>query len=285
MPEDILAVVVSHNGGTKTLRTVEALIGQVGEVLVVDNASSSDSLELLLSLRNRVGVSLHLLEANQGIGSALNHGIRLAREKGYRWLLTMDQDSLADGAMIDEFRAALTRNPDWACLTPTLVLHGDYKSGSGRDEEVGCAITSGNLVRMDVFEKAGSYDVGMFVDQLDFEFSLRVRKAGFRIHHVANAILAHELGDVMAPRGFLGRFHTFHSPLRRYYSFRNYLHLAKRHLRDHPVFVVKLALVHLMLLITITIYGRDRARSFLFIGRGVRDFFRGRVGQYNEVDR
>ena len=154
---------------------------------------------------------------------------------------------------------------------------------SGRDVAVSYAITSGNLVRMDVFDKTGLYDEGMFVDQLDFDFSLRVRKAGFGIYRVAKATLYHELGDAGAPRTFLGRFHTFHSPLRRYYSYRNYLHLAKRHVRDFPKFIVKLALVQVLLLVTITIYGRDRARSFLFIGRGVRDFFRDRTGPYNEA--
>jgi rhamnosyltransferase len=284
-PSDVLAVVVSYNGGSKTVRTIEALRGQVGGVLVIDNASGADSVELLTSLKSRPGVSLQFLEKNRGIAFALNQAIRVARERRFSWLLTMDQDSLADGAMIEEFCAAVSRNPDWACLTPTLALHGARHTDRGCDEPVGYAITSGNLVRMDVFDKTGSYDEAMFVDQLDFDFSLRVRKAGFGIYRIAKAMLVHELGDAGAPRSFLGRFHTFHSPLRRYYSYRNYLHLAKRHMRDFPGFVAKLAVVHVLLLVTISIYGRDRARSFLFIGRGVRDFFRDRMGPYNEAVR
>jgi rhamnosyltransferase len=282
-PDDILAVVVSYNGGGKTVQTVEALLKTVGRVLVVDNASDSSSIVLLRSLEEHSGVSVHYLEMNKGIGFALNHAIRVAREEGYRWLLTMDQDSLADGAMVEEFHAAVARNPDWACLTPTLVFPGIRDAEGGRDESVGYAITSGNLVRMDIFEKAGLYDEGMFVDQLDFDFSLRVRKAGFGIYHVAKAILYHELGDAVAPRTLLGRFHTFHSPLRRYYSYRNYLHLAKRHVRDFPTFIVKLAVVHVLQLVTIVVYGRDRARSLLFIWRGVLDFFRDRTGPYNQT--
>jgi len=282
LPDEILAVVVSYNGSSKTLRTIEALLGQVGGVLVVDNASGVESMELLRSLESRPRVSLLLLDRNQGVGFALNQAIRIARERGFHWLLTMDQDSVADGAMIDEFRVAVSRHPEWACLTPNLALHGAAAQGR-RDEPVDYAITSGNLVRMDIFDKTGPYDEAMFVDQLDFDFSLRVRKAGFGIYRVANAILIHELGDAGAPRTFLGRFHTFHSPLRRYYSYRNYLHLAKRHVRDFPGFVAKLAVVHALLLVTIVIYGRDRARSLLFIARGVRDFFRHRMGPYREA--
>ncbi len=284
-PDEILAAVVSYNGGVKTVRTIEALLGQVGSVLVVDNGSGSDSLELLKSLDGRSEVSLFFLQKNQGIGFALNPAIRIARASGFRWVPTMDQDSLADRAMIDGSRTAVARNPDWACLTPTIALHGVRNTNRSRDEAVGYAITSGNLVRLDVFDKTGLYDEGMFVDQLDFDFSLRARKAGFGIYRVADATLVHELGDAGAPRTFLGKFHTFHSPLRRYYSFRNYLHLAKRHVRNFPGFILKLGVAHMALLLTITIYGRDRARSFLFIGRGVLDFFRDRMGPYNEAGR
>jgi rhamnosyltransferase len=281
VPGDILAVVVSYQGRDKTVRTVQALRGQVGRVLVVDNGSDTHSIALLEALETLPDVSVHLLESNRGIGFALNHALRVAREQGFRWLLTMDQDSLADGSMVSEFRAAVGRNPDWACLTPTWVQAPGGSSGG--DQAVGYAITSGNLVRLDVFERTGGYDEGMFVDQVDFDFSLRVRKAGFGIYRIARAILHHELGDAGAPRHFLGRFHTFHSPLRRYYSYRNYLQLARRHARAFPKFIVKLALVQVLQLLTITLYGHDRARSFLYIGRGVADFFRGRTGPYNEA--
>jgi rhamnosyltransferase len=135
---------------------------------------------------------------------------------------------------------------------------------------------------MDVFNKTGLYDEGMFIDQMDFDFSLRVRRAEFEIHRIARAVLRHELGDEAAPRAPLGRFHTFHSPLRRYYIYRNGLYLAKRHLRNFPAFIARLAVVSMLQLVTIALYGRERARSFLYILRGVSDFFRGRTGPYSD---
>jgi rhamnosyltransferase len=281
-PDEILAVVVSYNGRGKTVRTVEALLGHVGRVLVIDNGSEADSTELLETMASRSDLSMRFLGRNCGIGFALNCAIRFARDRGYRWLLTMDQDSVIDRTMVDEFKAALRRNPAWACLTPTLMLEG-RASDRGGDQAVDYAITSGNLVRVDVFDRIGWYDEGMFVDQLDFDFSLRVRTAGYEIHRVANATLYHELGDAGAPQAFLGKFHTFHSPLRRYYSYRNYLVLARRHGRHFPGFIIKLAAVHLVQLLTIAMYGRDRARSFVFIWRGVRDFFLDRSGPYVET--
>jgi rhamnosyltransferase len=278
--DEVLAVIVSFNGHDKAVRTIEALLGRVGHVLVVDNASDDASTDLLRSLECRSDLSFVFLSENKGIGFALNIAVQRARERGYRWLLTMDQDSLADVDMVTAFRAAVVCNPGMACLTPTVVL-GSARVPRGDDEEVSYAITSGNLVRLDVFDKAGLYDEDMFIDQIDFDFSLRVRKAGFTIHRVGKSVLRHELGDAAAPRGLLGVFHTFHSPLRRYYSYRNFLQLAKRHTRDFPGFVLKLGLVHILQLISIAIHGKERARSFTFIVRGVGDFVRGRGGPYN----
>jgi rhamnosyltransferase len=279
--DEVLAVIVSFNGHDKAVRTIEALLGRVGHVLVVDNASDDASTDLLKSLEYRSDLSFVFLAENKGIGFALNIGVQHARERGYRWLLTMDQDSLAAEDMMKEFRAAVMCNSSMACLTPTIVLGSPHDAGGERDEEVRYAITSGNLVRLDVFDKAGLYDEDMFIDQIDFDFSLRVRKAGFNIYRIGKSVLHHELGDALAPRGFLGRFHTFHSPLRRYYSYRNFLQLAKRHGRDFPGFVLKLGLAHILQLLSIALYGRERARSFTFIARSVGDFLRGRGGPYN----
>lgn len=279
---EIVAVVVSYNGVEKTVRTIESLLGKVGHVLVVDNASEGRSVALLQAIESRVGVSVIFLQRNYGIGFALNRAIEFARNGGYRWLLTMDQDSLTDTAMLYAYRDAVARNPDWGCLTATLVFATSSRPEGGSDVSVTYAITSGNLVRLDVYESAGPYDEGMFIDQIDFDFSLRARKAGFEIHRVADAILYHELGEAPSPRGLLGRFHTFHSPLRRYYGYRNFLYLARRHWRDFPGFIAKLALVHVMLIATIAIYGHERARSLRYIWRGVCDFFRNRTGPYEQ---
>ena len=78
--EDILAVVVSFNGGTGIRPTVEALLPQVGEVCIVDNGSDAPSLEVLAELERLPGVSVVRLGQNRGVGYALNVGRARARE-------------------------------------------------------------------------------------------------------------------------------------------------------------------------------------------------------------
>lgn len=275
---DVLAVVVSFNGGYKTVRTVNALLGRVGHVRIVDNGSGPESRDLLYRLQEQSGVSLTLWADNRGVGAALNEGLLTARRLGYSWLLTMDQDSIVDDAMIEAFCDAVRRDSSLTCLTPVLLL--DARRSLEGTATVDYAITSGNLVRLDLFDDVGYYDEGLFIDCIDFDFSLRVRAAGSRIVRVGGAFLHHELGDSPSSGRWLARSHTYHSPLRRYYIYRNYLYIAKRYLRRYPYFVMRATAAHLLQLFSIVLLGKERASSFVYIWRGVRDYFLGISGPY-----
>jgi rhamnosyltransferase len=276
-PEEILAVVVSFNGGAKTVETVQALRGQVGHVHVVDNGSTAASLALLEALEALPGVSVRRLPENQGIGAALNAGLERAREGGYRWLLTMDQDSRADPGMVEAFRRSAVDHPDRECLAPTLIVNG--VRGSAGDAEVRYAITSGSIVDLRLLERVGPFDESMFIDCVDFDFCLRVRAGGGRIFRVGDALLHHELGERRQVPGPLARFYTQHPPARRYYMFRNYCVLAMRHGRRFPGFIVKLGAAHVILAGLILVHDEGRRESFSAIVEGIGDFLRGRTGR------
>jgi rhamnosyltransferase len=273
---EILAIVVSFNGQAKTLETVEQLRRFVGHVLVVDNGSDLTSVTLLGKYDGSAAVSVMFLPENRGIGYGLNMGVDKARQCGYRWLLTMDQDSYVDDGMIEKYKDYVLRHADSLCLTPTLILNGDTNVHS--NEDVGYAITSGNLVRIDVFDRVGLYDEQLFIDGVDFDFSLRVRKAGLKICRVVDGMMRHELGQSHGRGGILKRFHTFHSPVRRYYMYRNLLVLVERYGRLFPSFICRLIASHLIYLVTILFFGKDRLQSYIYIGRGIADYFNGRDG-------
>ena len=281
--EDVLAVVVSYDGLGKTKQSVEALRGQVGYILIVDNGSDVESLAVLDSLEREAGVSVTRLGVNCGIGYALNLGVQRAREMGYAWLLTMDQDSMVDPSMVSAYRAEIERNPGRVSLAPNAVVNGrarPVKSGV-----VGYAITSGNLVRVSVFEEIGLYDEGLFIDCVDFDFCLRLRQAGHSVWRVGNALMQHQLGDERAVPGFLKKFYALHSPLRRYYMHRNFMYLGERYLFRFPVFVLKLAMVTIVEMLLVGFYDPRPMESYRAAIRGVRDYFARRNGIYVERTR
>ena len=274
--ETILAVVVSYNGQSDTVKTVTALLDQVDHVHVVDNASAETSWNQLQALCGAATLSMERLQLNAGIGRALNLGLAKARQLGCRWLLTMDQDSLVDTSMLAAYRNFIDRDAEAACLTPNV-----FTNGSSRilpDGPVDFAITSGNLVREDVFSSVGAYDEGLFIDGVDIDFSLRVRAAGYSILRVGAAVLHHQLGSRQVANGPLARFYLAHSPLRRYYMYRNHLYLVQRYWHRFPLFIAKATLVQVLHLLAMLVHERNTGASLRLIGRGIWDFFCKRTG-------
>ncbi len=194
-PQDVLAVVVSYNGLQKTRQTVEALRRQVEHIHIVDNGSDAESLGVLETLEREPGVTVERLGENRGVGYALNRGVERARQMGRSWLLTMDQDSVVDACFIAGYQAALEEAPQLVCLAPRITTKSRKKDAAGG--EISYAITSGNLVRVSVFEQIGLYDEGFFVDCIDFDFCLRLRRAGYTVHRVPAAMMQHQLGDAV----------------------------------------------------------------------------------------
>ena len=238
--KDVLAVVVSYNGLEKTRQGVEALRGQVGHIHIVDNGSEAESLVVLESLEREPGITVERLGVNRGVGCALNRGVQRAREMGCSWLLTMDQDSVVDGSLIEAYRRAVEGDPTQVCLTPRITTNSHKKDRAGG--AVSYAITSGNLVRVSVFDLIGPYDEGLFVDYIDFDFSLRLRRAGYAVYRVPDALMHHQLGDTVELPQAVRRFYDRHSPVRRYYMYRNFMYMTERYVFNFPEFIVKMGL-------------------------------------------
>ena len=275
----VVAIIVSFNGGEKTLKTIDALLPQVSHIHVVDNGSDSFSLDLLDRMENDKRISLRKFGENRGIGCALNAGLVKARQLDYSWVLTMDQDSIAAPDMVGCLISTIARHDDVLCLSPNLIVHGDDKPPL-KIGSVPYAITSGNMVNIEIYNRIGGYNEDYLIDCIDFEFSLRVKKAGFKIIKDPAAILYHELGEKNDLPKLFKRYYTLHSPLRRYYMFRNLLYLTKTYLFSDFKFIFKLFLLHLILFSLLIFYDPKPAASVRMIFRGVRDFFSGKVGAF-----
>jgi rhamnosyltransferase len=278
---NVLAVVVSYNGGKKTVETVRHLRAQVSHVHVVDNGSSEPSRQLLEDLAREGLIVTTFLGENRGIAAALNVGVEAARANAHEWLLTMDQDSTIAPGFIAAYVEELAARPDASCLVPNVLTHGvDAAADEGPVE---FAITSGTLLRNAVCDSVGKFEEPLFIDGVDIDYCLRMRLRGFEIRRVRNAKIVHELGDRLAVPHWLARVYASHSPLRRYYMYRNHLYLVKTYGLRFPWFMFKGTIYQLLLLILIAFYDAEPIRSYAFIFRGLRDFFGGRMGAFREV--
>jgi rhamnosyltransferase len=278
---EVLAIVVSYNGGVKTIETVNSLLAQVRHVHIVDNGSLPDSADRLRQLPALPSLSMTFLQQNLGIAAALNVGVEVARESGFQWILTMDQDSMIGPGMIAAYAAVLSEKPDAMFLIPNVCVKGVDQAAT--EGPVEFAITSGSLVRTTLFAEVGAFAEPLFIDGVDIDFCLRVRRLGHTILRVRGARIYHELGEPIDGGGWLARVYARHSPLRRYYMYRNHLYLIRTFWRDFPGFILKATLYQVLLLVLVAFYDREPRRSLEFIVKGVRDFFGDRMGAYREV--
>lgn len=76
------------------LTSISAMDPRPGRVIVVDNASSDDTTEVVESFRDSIGTEIvyRRLETNTGGSGGFSAGMRLAYELGVEWIWMMDDD-------------------------------------------------------------------------------------------------------------------------------------------------------------------------------------------------
>jgi rhamnosyltransferase len=249
---------VTFCGGDIISESVKAIIGQVNHLLIVDNHSDAATLKYLDDVRQRYSdkVTVVLNEENRGVAAALNQGLRFAVQNGYEWALTLDQDSEAETSMVRRMLEACDRYADRdrvGIIAPQSLFVSDGKCTDFPDDgtltqravEVDLTHTSGNLVRLAVLGKVGLFREDLFVDQVDYEFCFRLRRAGLKIVVVTSALMRHRPGDLRSVRFLHKRvFCSNYSAVRRYYIARNGILISKQNrnwsfLRRHSLLVVK----------------------------------------------
>lgn len=228
----VVAVIVAYHPDVGLVQAVRSVIGQVDRVIIYDNSvyDEAEALQvasLTAALNSEAAAKLTVLTpgTNAGIGAALNQGAYLAWLWGGRYLLTMDQDSFFPEGGVARLRKIMAQRPECAVASPVHSLEGvayDITLPThGGQVEVDTVMTSGNLVDLQSLRLVGGFQDGYFIDCVDHEICLRLRKFGFSIVVDTTLVMPHRLGA--ASSGQAGRFFrpTHHAAFRRYYMFRN----------------------------------------------------------------
>lgn len=297
----ICAVIVTYNIGSDFTENFESLIHQTDHAVVIDNGSGPETLAMLeaLNAKHRGFMTLvHNSENN--LAKAQNIGIRKAREGGFKWVLLLDHDSRLDHDMIGHMRAAYhdaQEREQIGILAPhikdrnaprehgylkSLLILGFFRAyfnGKPVIDRVMSVISSGSLIPLDVFEATGMMDEKFIIDYLDNDFCLRLITRGYRIMVVRDALLYHSLGECREHQVLgLHVTSTNHSPLRRYYIYRNRLTTWRRYAFSVPAFVVYDVLASLYDMLRILLFEGQKLAKFRMIGRGMWHALCGRLG-------
>lgn len=277
----IFGVVVLYEPDTESLKRVVSLAPFVDRLYVVDN-SEYDMAGKTVFFSNVQNIEYILNGENKGIGYALNLAAKRAYVAGAKWLLTMDQDSLFVGESLPRL-ISFVRNQelkDVAIVSPRHWISGSCPEPREETIEVPATMTSGNLVNIDAWLQVGGWREDFFIDSVDHEFCLRVRKKGFRVLQYNASILWHRLGNI-TQHCILGKsFHTTnHDATRRYYMTRNSLFVLRTYLFFDPRFCLGILRSLFVDVCKILLVEEDKCNKFKNIFRGFCDFMLGRTGR------
>lgn len=238
------AVMVTYRPSEEAPACAEAVAAQFPCVVIVDNGSGPRHEVVLQKLEALPGIELLRLDANRGIAAALNIGIRRLQTRQVRWVALFDQDTWIPRDYLNDMLRTWELCP-WssrlALLSPVHESENkeDSKvplsSSSAVCEPVASAISSGALVLAEAMTAVGGFDESLFIDYVDFDFCLRLRRAGYRLGRAPCVRVRHNLGRARPVR--LGPWNLTirsHQPWRYYYIFRNRILLYRRYWCSAP---------------------------------------------------
>jgi GT2 family glycosyltransferase len=216
----VAAVVLNYNGLEVTRQAVASLRAMTYgdcELVVLDNGSTDGSFEALA--REFPGLRQERIEVNRGASAGYSHGMRWAMERGFDYVLLLNNDIEVEPSLLAELVAVAESAADLGCVGPKCYFHAErrrlwsaggllryresvtHERGHGeidhgqfdRDEEVpyvnGCAI----LVRRSAIAAAGLWDPIFHICVDDADFCTRVKLAGLRCAYAHRAVLYHRV--------------------------------------------------------------------------------------------
>lgn len=288
----ICAVVPTFNRMQLLERCLAALLAQtrpLDEVLVIDNASTEP---IEPRLRERfTGVSYVRMPENTGSAGGYAAGMAYAYRNGHDWIWLMDNDAEPHPDALEKLMRSglLARGGLTIVCSVVLGAVGAVSPGHrvrfrratlGKVEatpadyarphfSVEAASNTGQLVSRATVEAIGLPRPELFIQWDDFDYSLRLRRAGGEIFVVpASRVVHHDSLSTAVER--------------QYYVIRNRIHVCKRHFGAGPSLwwlVARVVAGRTIKIAFVEDQKRLRARAVL---AAVSHGLRGRLGRYGE---
>jgi GT2 family glycosyltransferase len=208
----------------RLLKSIDALVipqSSRVDVLVVDNGSADGTAKLLAEEIKRLRkVSLvALTEQRKGKASALNRGMAAAKGD---FFIVLDDDVVVDDQLVVKHLESYQGNPFDAVqgrILPGVDPEGNPADRSrlreynipmidyGSDYREIRGLTGTNMsFKKKVFEQIGFFDPrlgpGASGFSEDTEYSMRIRRAGFKIGYTPHAVVYHELNPERYGRAY-----------------------------------------------------------------------------------
>lgn len=279
----LAAAVILYNPDNTIIDHISTYADNVDIVFAIDNSDQkkADIIERLLKNSNVYYIDNY---GNKGIAHALNIGAKKAIEMGYEWLLTMDQDSLFQPEVIQNYFECWDNYPAKQLIAIFSPVHFPLKPSLHNDTCTSVpkthVMTSGNLLNLTVFQRLQGFNEQLFIDEVDHEYCLRAHLSGYNVIEFSHISLSHNLGipTTIYKNGQSIQSST-HSPKRFYYIIRNRLYMWRMYHNSFPE-IEGIQLFNIIKTILFPlIYHDQKVLRFLHITRGILHFMVNRYGK------
>ncbi len=233
MNREIVVSIINYRTPEMTIESAQSVLEQFegvnGEVVIVDNLSGDNSIDVLegwlSTLPNDAPIRLIRSPANLGFSGGHNLGMAAVIANYY---LILNSDALLRPGFIDRILLEARAHPEAGFIAPRLegddgsvqnscfrfpspigefirgantgvitkVLNGHYTSmGIDPDpSQIEWASFACILVNAQMYQEIGPMDEGFFLYFEDAEYCLRGRRAGWHVHHCPEARAVHFRG-------------------------------------------------------------------------------------------
>lgn len=270
------ASVVTFQPNAEQLEHVRHLSTLFDCVIVVDNSDPS--------IEPVPGVEWVSMGGNKGIAAALNAVCKRAKELGYEWLFTLDQDTDVDREHLDVYLEAFRAFNDkdgTAIVAPRTDGRDLLLPGETAVRELEMVMTSGCFTNLDIWEKIGGFSDELFIDEVDHDYCLNARQHGYRVVRLVKAYLPHQPGRLMTILTLRGRptLVAWHPPIRLYYIVRNYFFMKRRYKDVFPDVIAERKRLIVAKFREYLLYHQDRWPSVFAMVKGAIHGFLGKFGK------
>jgi GT2 family glycosyltransferase len=208
-------VIPVHNRAALTTQCLDILLSSpldrvLPEIVVVDDASSDTTAQVLAARADRVRVVRH--EQNVGFAGACNDGAAVATGE---WLVFLNNDTLPQSGWLDAllryassgdrigFVGSKLLFPNGTIqhagvvfardLTPHHIYTGfraDHPAVS-KSREFQVVTGACAVIRRALFDQLGGFDAGFVNGYEDVDLCLRLRRLGYEVHYCHESVLYH----------------------------------------------------------------------------------------------
>ena len=271
------AVVVFYKPSKDNISNIDNYIKEVDKLYVVDNTDDD-----VTRMESTDKIEYIKLGDNKGIAYALNVGAKKAIDDGYKYLLTLDQDSKMNADILKQMKDYLKHNKDKkvGLISPYQDIDAKDDKSNKEVEDMLEVMTSGNIIDLEAYQIIGGFKDWFFIDCVDTDYCMNLHKHGYKVLRLNNVVMKHELGNLVVHKLFGKEYPCYnHNPMRRYYIVRNNLYINDMYKDLYPDYCELLLRVQKGQVKRIIAFEKNKFKKLKMMFKGYRDYKNGVKGK------